>query len=73
MLTRDREDVEGSQVSRLSCRFHIEFRSEASNDFCLPAFCGKHSAQKKKIARLHGFYIGPERLRRRRQLDVEFS
>src|SRR5256714_5213408 len=72
MLPRDGEDVERSEVSRLAARFHIELRAHAPNKFRAAAGRGKHPAQKKQIARLHRFHIGPERLRRRRELDAQF-
>src|SRR6266851_4695957 len=72
MLPRDSEDVERREVSRLTPRFQIDLRADAPNKFRPVAFCRKHPAQKKQIARLHRFHIGPERLRRRRELDAEF-
>jgi len=64
MPSRDSEDVERREVSRLAPRFHIDLRSEAPDDFRPAAFGGKHPAQKKQIARLHRFSIFAERLRR---------
>src|ERR1044071_4728264 len=70
MLPRDGEDVERREVSRLAPCVHIELRADASNEFRLAAFRGKHSAQKKQIARLHRFDIGAERLRWRWELNA---
>jgi hypothetical protein len=72
MLPRDSEGVERREVSRLAPRFHIELRADAPDEFRRAAFGGKHSGQKKQIARLHRFRIGAERLRRRRELDAKF-
>src|SRR5438105_9666232 len=72
MLSRDSEDVERREVSRLAPRFYIELRANAPNEFRPVAFRGKHSAQKKQIAGLHRFHIGAERLRRHRELDAKF-
>ena len=72
MLSRDSEDVERREVSRVAPRFHIELRTDASNKFRAAAFCGKHPGKKKQIARLRRFHIGAERFRRRRELDAKF-
>src|SRR5438477_591765 len=72
MISRNSEDVEGREVSRLTPPFHIELRADAPNEFRPVAFRGKHPAQKKQIARLHRLHIGAERLRRRRKLDAKF-
>src|SRR5882762_6408689 len=72
MLTCDREAVKRREIGRLAARVHVEFRTDAPDEFRRAAFRGKHSGQKKKIARLHCFRIGAERLRRRRKLDAKF-
>jgi len=72
MLPRDSEDVERCEVSRLAASFHIEFRTDAPNEFRAVAFGGKHAAQKKQIARLHRFHVGTEWLRGRGELDAQF-
>ena len=72
MLPRDSEGVERREVSRLAPRFHIELRADASNEFRLAAFRGKHTGKKKKIAGLHRFYISAERLRWGREFDAQF-
>src|SRR4029077_6257689 len=72
MLPRDSEGIERRQPSRLPACFQIEFRTDASNEFRLVAFCGKHAGQKKKIAGPHRFRIGAERLRRRGKFDAKF-
>src|SRR6266480_2658482 len=71
MFSCNSENVERGEVSRLASRFHIELRADASNEFRLAAFRGKHAGKKKQIACLHRFYIGSERLRRRRELDAK--
>jgi len=63
MLPRDSEDVERRELSRLASSFHIEFRTDAPNEFRAMAFGGKHAAQKKQIARLYRFHVGTEWLR----------
>ncbi len=65
MLTCDSEAVKRREIGRLAARVHVEFRTDAPDEFRRAAFRGKHSGQKKKIARLHCFRIGAERLRRR--------
>src|SRR4029077_8575439 len=56
MLPRDSEGVDCRQVGGHASRFHVEFRTDAPNEFRLVAFRGKHDGQKKKIA-------GPPRFR----------
>jgi hypothetical protein len=65
MRSRDSEDVERREMSRLAARFYIELRADAPKEFCRTAFRGRHPGQKKKIARLHSFRIGSKWLRRR--------
>src|SRR6266853_5601775 len=72
MLTCDSEAVKRREIGRLAARVHVEFRTDAPDEFRRAAFRGKHSGQKKKIDRLHCFRIGAERLRRRRELDAKF-
>src|SRR6266850_1484227 len=72
MLPRDSEAIENRQASRRAPCFHIEFRTNAPNEFRAMAFSGKHPTQKKQIARLDRFHIGAERLRRRRELNFKF-
>src|SRR5882762_3364875 len=72
MLSRDSENVERREVSRLAPRFHIELRADAPNKFRPMAFRGKHPGQKQQIARLHRFHIGTERLGGRRERDAKF-
>src|SRR5258707_15837631 len=72
MLPRDSEYIERREVSRLAPRFHIELRADAPNEFGHVAFRWKHPAQKKQIARLHRFHIGPERLGGHRKFNAEF-
>src|SRR6266478_841526 len=72
MFSRDSENVERREMSRLAPRFHIELRADASDEFRPAAFRRKHPGQKKQITRLHRFHIGAERLRRRRKLDAKF-
>src|SRR6267143_2451023 len=72
MLSRDSENVERREVSRLAPCFHIKLRADAPDKFCRAPFRGEHPGEKKKIARLHRFHIGSERLRRRRELDAKF-
>jgi hypothetical protein len=71
MLARDSEAVERREVSCIASGFHVEFRSDAPNEFRASAFGGKHPGEKQQIARLHRFRIGAERFRRRRELDVK--
>ena len=72
MLPRDSEDIERREVSSLAPRFHIELRADAPREFRAAALGGEHPGQEEQIARLHRFHIGPERLRRRRELDAKF-
>src|SRR2546421_9351580 len=72
MLSRDGEGVERREASRLAPRFHVKFRADAPDEFRSVAFSGKHPTQKKQLARLHGFHVGAERLRRCRKLDAKF-
>src|SRR6266480_5596695 len=72
MFSRDSENVERGEVSRLAPRFHIELRADAPNEFRGVAFRRKHPAQKKQIARLHRFHVRAERFRGRRKLDAKF-
>jgi len=60
-------------MSRLAAHFYIELRADAPKEFCRAAFRGKHPGQKKQIACLHSFHIGSKWLRRRRELDLQFS
>src|SRR5882762_2539472 len=72
MLLRDGESVERSQVSGHASRFHVEFRTDAPDEFRFTAYSGKHSSEKEQVARLHRFGISAERLRRRWELDAKF-
>jgi hypothetical protein len=71
MLSSDSKNVDRREVSRLAPRFYIELRADAPSEFRPVAIRGKHPAQKKQIARLHGFHIGAVRLRRRWKLDTK--
>jgi hypothetical protein len=71
MPPRDSEDVERRETSRLAPCFHIEFGAHAANELRPTAFRGKHSGQKKQIARLHRFHIDAKRLRRRWEFDAK--
>ena len=53
--------------------FNIEFRANAPDKFSFAAFSWKHSGEKEQIARLHGFRVDAERLRRRWKLDAKLS
>jgi hypothetical protein len=72
MLPRNSEGVESREASGLTPRFHVHFRPDAPDEFRRAAFRGKDAGEKKQTARLHPFRIGPERLRRRRELDASF-
>src|SRR6267142_6600357 len=73
MLPHDSEDVDRSQVSGHAPRFHIEFRTDAPDEFRFAAYSGKHSGEKEQVARLHGLRVDAERLRRRWKLDAKLS
>ncbi len=73
ILPRNGEDVERREVRRLAARFDIELRADASDEFRRAAFRGKHPGEKKQVTCLHRFGIDAERLRRRRELDAQFS
>lgn len=47
--------------SRLATRFYIELCADAASEFRHTVRRGKYPGQKKQIACLHGFRIGPER------------
>jgi hypothetical protein len=51
-------------LSRLAARFYIELCADAASEFRHTVRRGKYPGQKKQIACLHGYRIGPERLRR---------
>src|SRR6267143_2196890 len=72
VLFRHSEKVERRELSRLATGFQVELRADAPSESRPAAFRGKHSAKKEQIARLHGFYVRAERLRRRGELDAEF-
>src|SRR4029077_3988357 len=73
MLPRDSEGVERCQVSGLASRFHVEVRADAPDEFRFAAYSGKHSGEKKQVARLHCFRVDAERFRRRGKRDAKFS
>src|SRR5260370_7487211 len=72
MLPRDSEGIERRQPSRLLACFHIEFRTDAPDEFRFAAYSGKHSRQEKQVARLYRLRINTERLGRIRKLDPKF-
>ena len=73
MLPRDSEGVDRCQVSGLAPRLHLEFCTDAPDEFRFPAYRGKHSGEKEQGARLHRFRVDAEWLRRRWKLDAKLS
>src|SRR5262249_40522777 len=71
MLPNDGETIDRRKVGRLASLWHIELRADTSNEFRHAAFRGQHPAQKKQIARQHGFRIDTKWLRRRWELDAK--
>jgi hypothetical protein len=72
MLSRYREGVCRSQPSRLPPCCQVKFRSNAADEFRFPPFCGEHSREEKRLARLDRLEIDAERVRRRGKLDTNF-
>jgi hypothetical protein len=73
MLPRDSEGVDRGQVSGHAPRFHIEFRTDAPDEFRFASDSGKHSGEKEQVARMRRLHVNAERLRRRWKLDAKLS
>src|ERR1700730_14380253 len=71
MFSRDGEDIERREVSRVASSFDVELGADAADEFRGAAFGGKHPGEKKQIACPHRFYIGAERFGRCREFDAE--
>ncbi len=72
MLSRHGENVKRREFGRLAPSAYVEFSADPPNEYRAPSFRWKHPAQKKQIARLHRFHIGPERLGGHRKFNAEF-
>jgi len=72
MLAGDSEKIEGSELSGLARCLDVEFGTDTANKFRAVTLGGKHAAEKKQIAGLHGFHVGAKGLGWRGETDAKF-